>query len=455
MEHTYSVGTLGGRGVAFEVTALNKKHKLEERRMAKIIPEEVLDWIENGEIIKIGTGIQKDMEMLGIHYRSLVDMGEAWLYYSTRTEDPLIKITNPTGKSGVGIQAVWALGADFKPMVEAAYLSSYGDHDYRLEGQRWWPPWKVPQLLYLWRKNRHGMLTSQSIAYLYKDCITGPAVVAKLIMEALLEGRIAPTPKDGCQALVKDVLRPFGGSPDVLYIDERYGGENSEDEEIYLDQMQVTKDGYITLDEIGSDEEETAPTVAPVGNQIIRKPPQITEEEKKKAIDNSYFKKMGLSSPLIFPGDLQEEPVHAGPHAPMRMHLLWRERSLGEEKVRRVQLPGEASGAHGEGLQLQVVRPPEGALHEGVHHRLTPLHALHATGTPRSADVRSVDVEIGGGGQGRVREGRPPRRPGEREDHHGREVWILRPCVRVALPLPRVIHSADGHGYPGRVREGV
>ena len=64
------IGTLGGRGVAFEVTALNKKHKLEERRMAKIIPEEVLDWIENGEIIKIGTGIQKDMEMLGIHYRS-------------------------------------------------------------------------------------------------------------------------------------------------------------------------------------------------------------------------------------------------------------------------------------------------------------------------------------------------------------------------------------------------
>lgn len=51
----------------------------------------------------------------------------------------LINLRGRGNRFGLGIQAFYAKGEDYKPMKKGAYVEWYGEHQYKNAGRSQWP----------------------------------------------------------------------------------------------------------------------------------------------------------------------------------------------------------------------------------------------------------------------------------------------------------------------------
>ncbi len=153
------------------------------------VPPEFTTWIKSKEIIIAGSAIHKDIATLGLEGRSLCDTGRVFegAMMSPNGNSPLIELSSNT-RTGLGIQAFYSKGIDYKPMGQKDFIVNYGAHRYYDEkGNRRWPAWRDPRVLYRWIK-REGKLRDFHLFYMMHDSTTPAALMAKLFLDFCHKG---------------------------------------------------------------------------------------------------------------------------------------------------------------------------------------------------------------------------------------------------------------------------
>ncbi len=153
------------------------------------VPPEFTSWIRSREIIIAGSAIHKDLATLGLEGRSLCDTGRVFegAMMSPNGNPPLIELSTNT-RTGLGIQAFYSKGIDYKPMGQKDFIINYGAHRYYDEkGNRRWPAWRDPRVMYKWVK-REGKLRDFHLFYMLHDSTTPAALMAKLFLDFCHKG---------------------------------------------------------------------------------------------------------------------------------------------------------------------------------------------------------------------------------------------------------------------------
>ena len=215
-------GTLTGRVAIFDLESCYGGPVRPEDPL-ETLPSEFKAWIRSPDVILAGSGIDGDILETGLDAQKVLNTQDLFAKHMSSTEGspPLINVGS-TRRSGMGIQAYYAKGVDYKPMAARKFVTDYGMHKYRdNNGRLKWPAWRHHDFLYKWYKNKEGQLRSESLFYMWHDGSTPSSLVAKIFLDSCQR-----TPILVREAKVAEHLQNFlgpnfqrVGAPDVLHID--------------------------------------------------------------------------------------------------------------------------------------------------------------------------------------------------------------------------------------------
>ena len=180
--------TLMGRTVIFDLEEMFGG-PVPAAKPLEPLPPEFMDWIKDKRIIVAGSAIHKDAATLGLEGRSLCDTARIFegAMMSPEGNPPLIELSTNT-RTGLGIQAFYSKGVDYKPMSLKEFITNYGTHRYYDEkGLRRWPDWRDPRVMYRWVK-KEGRLRDYHIFYMMHDATTPVTLMAKLFLDFAHKG---------------------------------------------------------------------------------------------------------------------------------------------------------------------------------------------------------------------------------------------------------------------------
>ncbi len=206
--------TFKGTTAVFDLHRLNGGQPRYNESPFAALPAPFRRWMEDDAVVVIGADVQGDAGVAGAHVSASVDCRRIFEHlqrpHPSGDEPPVIHIQGIGNKTGLGVQAYWAKGVDFKPQQEATYVRLYGPHRYFYRESLRWPWWRDPLRLYAWARGPAGILTDQHEYYLWNDGTTPMALVTRILLTNLLRhpteelsgGRFLP---DRIQSL----LRPY------------------------------------------------------------------------------------------------------------------------------------------------------------------------------------------------------------------------------------------------------
>ncbi len=206
--------TFKGTTAVFDLHRLNGSQPRYRSSPFQALPAPFSRWMEDDAIAIIGADVQGDANVAGACISATVDCRRVFEHlqrpHPSGHEPPVIHIQGIGNKTGLGVQAFWAKGVDFKPQPETTYVRLYGQHRYFHRETLRWPWWRDPLRLYAWARGPAGCLTEQHDYYLRNDGTTPMALVNRVLLTNLLRhptedlpgGRFLP---DRIQSL----LRPY------------------------------------------------------------------------------------------------------------------------------------------------------------------------------------------------------------------------------------------------------
>ncbi len=197
------IGTFKGRVAVFDLEEMSRGPVDTEQPLAAL-PDSVKRWIRDEEVMVLGSNVGQDFGKLDYRATSLCDTRDVFRHYYGE-ENGLIWLGETT-KSGLGVQAFWAKGFDYKAGKRADHVKLYGDMRYTdKRGRKAWPQERIRTVLYKWDKQR-GKLQDFQLHYMWNDATTSVALVVRLAMEMLLNGRLVYKSRPRWAALISRII---------------------------------------------------------------------------------------------------------------------------------------------------------------------------------------------------------------------------------------------------------
>ncbi len=95
---------------------------------------------------------------------------------------PIIDIGN-TNKTGLGIQAFYSKGVDFKPLPRHKHVELYGEPGYKtFHGNKTWPDFKHWSI-YKWKRDETGAISTGGRFYCYHDCTESQSCISSIFLD--------------------------------------------------------------------------------------------------------------------------------------------------------------------------------------------------------------------------------------------------------------------------------
>ncbi len=156
------------------------------------IPKVFTTWLEEPGIVVLGADVAGDAGVAGADATSCLDT-RVFFDHMRRApqaigEDPIVNVYGVGNKTGLGVQAYWSKGYNHKPMAEAAYVHTYGQHRYFAARSALlrWPWWRRPAELYRWTRGINGNLADVHHFYMWSDGTTPMALLHRVQLTILI-----------------------------------------------------------------------------------------------------------------------------------------------------------------------------------------------------------------------------------------------------------------------------
>ncbi len=271
--------TFTGRSVCFDLEMISGGPVLEENPLL-VLPEEFIDWLKDPEIIVAGSAVDKDADVAGIELLNMRDMNKVFEHYLSPQgqQEPLVSL-GAKDKIGLGGQAFFSKGINFKPMGRGEFERYYGPHKYREGNRIKWPLWRNKFRLYKWQRDAEGNLNSHGRFYQYHDSTEPPSCAAALFMLKALRGDYIKAPEKYPWQMIDDLLT-FPSPDDVLVL-------NAADEE---EELWETSSGTLLLSSSSSGSGEPEGTGAQASTYLKK------EKRKRIKANNVIHSRPSLSS---------------------------------------------------------------------------------------------------------------------------------------------------------------
>ncbi len=212
--------TVSGFTVLFDLEELNGGLPVGNKDLLSLVPPPFRRWVADPEVFLLGSNILADLQSTTARATSVVDTRRLWDQFLDASSEPgsgtqggkLIKIKGTGNCNGQQVQALWAKGFPFKPMEESRFVTLFGRHYYTdTNGNKRWPWFRRPSVLYRWMKSSEGHLKPESVFYLFHDSTCPISFLLRLVLERVLQvGLDTAIPPDMPTArLFSTILKDF------------------------------------------------------------------------------------------------------------------------------------------------------------------------------------------------------------------------------------------------------
>ncbi len=177
-------GTATGMGVLFDLETMSSGCWAPPDDALRDVPKCFKCWLRAPGIYTVGSAIAGDEKKVGLQIKRMVDMREVFYHYRNMTYEgkPIVDIGHTT-KTGLGVQAFYSKGVDYKPMARHKHVALYGDPGYKtFKGSRTWPEFKHWNI-YKWKRDETGALAVPGKFYCYHDLTTPQATIASIFLD--------------------------------------------------------------------------------------------------------------------------------------------------------------------------------------------------------------------------------------------------------------------------------
>ncbi len=203
------MGTASGKGVLFDLELMASGCYAPEDDCLRDVPAAFHYWLRSPDIYTAGSAIEGDEQKTGIHIKRRVDMRDVFAYYRELQYEgrPIIDI-GKTSKTGLGIQAFYSKGVDFKPMARNKHIALYGDPGYKTQrGARMWPDFKH-WTIYKWKRDDTSRITQPAVFYNYHDCCQPQSTIGTIFLDMAAGPGIVVGGSCSVADAIHSVLRP-------------------------------------------------------------------------------------------------------------------------------------------------------------------------------------------------------------------------------------------------------
>ncbi len=183
------IATPAGLTAAFDLHKLAATQGVDHQRPLEFLPAIVRAWIKDPDFAVVGANIVKTLDRCAVPFCSTVDTRDIFVHFRRHRyrDELLINVTGFGNRDGVGAQAFYAKGEDFRPQLEHIYVDRYGPHRYTRGGRSHWPWWRNSTRFYRWRANTEGgHLDAHHQWYLWHTATTPFALFYRLLLERSL-----------------------------------------------------------------------------------------------------------------------------------------------------------------------------------------------------------------------------------------------------------------------------
>ena len=206
--------TMRGTTVVFDFHKMNGGQPIYKSSPFDGIPPVFRQWLEDEEVVVLGADVAGDASVAGV--RAAATLDTRLLYERLRQpgyldfSDPIINVYGMGNRAGLGAQAYFAKGVDYKPQLESTYVRFYGAHRYTHQGAPKWPWWRKPVLLYQWNRGAQGRVEDQHHWYWYHDATTPVALVHRVLLTVIMRNPWCTVYEDrSLVQRIQDLLSPF------------------------------------------------------------------------------------------------------------------------------------------------------------------------------------------------------------------------------------------------------
>ena len=323
--------TVSGFTVLFDLEELNGGLPIGHKDLFASIPPPFRRWAADPEVFLLGSGILADLQSTSARVTSIVDTRRLWDHFLDSADAPemeggkLIKIHGTGNCNGQQVQALWAKGFPFKPMEESRFVSLFGRHYYTdANGNKRWPWFRRPSVLYRWLKSSDGHLKPESVFYLFHDSTCPVSFLLRLVLERIMQvGLDTAIPPDmPTSRLFSTVLKDFAFTKGGEETPDHAAAADGEDDDVIPLPPPHRQQVDFAYESEDVEEDEDAPPPAPGA-------PRWSDVDKANipyAADPSFGRRCtacGSSSHSFYYGNLTACPDFLAPNREVRLRCLY------------------------------------------------------------------------------------------------------------------------------------